>query len=229
MALGDFTYWEGIDLVIFDMDGTLYDQNQMRTYMFMQILGSRDLDILMTIRAFRKTREVLAGESNDFRTRQYEITASIRRCSVAHVRQVVEEWIEKRPLPFLYRCKFDGVDQLFHALRASGKRIAVFSDYPVQAKLTALGLGADILVSACDERVCRLKPNPAGLQRILEISGVSAMTALMIGDRVDKDWEAARLIGMRALIRSRRRRAHVDTFQSFNNDSAFLGLFTTSA
>jgi phosphoglycolate phosphatase/putative hydrolase of the HAD superfamily len=220
--------WERIGLVIFDVDGTLYDQNQMRARMLVEILRSHSLDVALTLRAFRKGREELADQHGDFEARQYELTAARRNRSVEHVRGLVAEWIEERPLAFLPRCRLDGVDRLFTALRASGKRIAVFSDYPVAAKLAALGLSADISVSACDLGIGRLKPDPAGLQYILERTGVQAAAALMVGDRVDRDWEAARRIGMRALIRSRRTSPMVDTFRTFA-DEPFQPLLTTSA
>jgi phosphoglycolate phosphatase/putative hydrolase of the HAD superfamily len=220
--------WKTIDLVVFDVDGTLYDQNRLRARMLLQLIGSHDLDTLLTLRAFRQGREELAEHADDFRLRQYEMTATRRRRSVAHVQGLVEEWMEKRPLAFLPGCRLNGVDRLFDALRGAGKRIAIFSDYPIEAKLAALGLSADILVSACDAGVCRLKPDPTGLQRILEMAEVQASAALMIGDRVERDWEAARRIGMRALIRSRRALARIDTFQSFA-DEPFRPLLTTSA
>jgi len=43
----------------------------------------------------------------------------------------------------------------------------VLSDYPAHGKLRALGLTADIVVSAVDSGVDRFKPSTAGLERIL--------------------------------------------------------------
>jgi phosphoglycolate phosphatase/putative hydrolase of the HAD superfamily len=220
--------WAGIGLVVFDMDGTLYDQRQLRARMLVQLLKSRSLDVMLTLRAFRQGREELASQSDDFRTRQYELTAARRGRSVEHVQGLVVEWMENRPLPYLAACRLQGVDRLFAALRAAGKRIAIFSDYPAEAKLAALGLDADIAMSSCDPLVGKLKPDPAGLRRILEMTEVDAPAALMIGDRVDRDWEAARRIGMRALIRTSRASPKVDTFRTFG-DAPFQPLFTTPA
>lgn len=215
--------WKTIDVVIFDLDGTLYDQRRMRTRMLMQILStavrSKSLQVPMILHTFRRCREELGNVAAcDFLFRQYEITATRLGRPVNDVRDVVEEWIERRPLAVIAGCIFPGVPELFAALSAANRLIAVFSDYPAEAKLEAMKLQADFIVSASDENVGQLKPHPAGLHKILKLAGTKPRRSLMIGDRFDRDWEAARRVGIRALIRSNRPHAMADTFRSYADE-----------
>jgi HAD superfamily hydrolase (TIGR01549 family) len=215
--------WGTIDLVIFDLDGTLYNQKRLRVRMLMQILSgaarSRSLQVPVMLHAFRRCREELGNvAADDFLFRQYEITAKRLGRSIEDVRDVVAEWIERRPLTVIAECTFPGVPELFSALTAANRSIAVFSDYPAEAKLEAMKLHADFIVSAADEDVGQLKPHTAGLHKILKLAGAEPRHSIMIGDRFDRDWEAARRVGMRALIRSRRPHATADTFQSYADE-----------
>ena len=212
--------WAAIDLVVFDVDGTLYDQRRLRLAMLRQLLAhswrTRSFDALRTLRTFRHVREEL-GDSPDvsFVDAQYARTAGMHNKSPEEVRLLVDEWIERRPLPLLASCRYPGVEELFAGLRAQGKHIAVFSDYPASAKLAALGLEADSVVCATDPAIGRLKPDPAGLREILRISGAAPERALMIGDRADRDGAAARAVHVNALLLGGRPNSGFDTFRSY--------------
>jgi FMN phosphatase YigB (HAD superfamily) len=214
--------WDAIDLVIFDVDGTLYDQKTLRLRMARLLLvnaaKSRSLKTLAILRAFRHCRERLAAEGGAFIDRQFEDTAARSGCSPDHVRAIVGEWIERRPLAHLRSCRLPGVDALFDGLRRSGKTVAIFSDYPASEKLDALALKADLIASAADDGILRLKPDPAGLLRLLEKSGMAAGRAL------DRDWAAADRADMPALIRARHRDERCPTFRSYL-DPLFAPLF----
>jgi HAD superfamily hydrolase (TIGR01549 family) len=132
------------------------------------------------------------------------------------VEAVVERWIQQRPLRYLLECRLADVEQLFARLRRSGRSIAVLSDYPAREKLAALALDADVLVSAVDPEVDRLKPHPAGLERVLERLGATAHDCLLIGDRDDRDGEVARRVGIRYLLRGSRSNAEPSRFTSYS-------------
>ena len=195
--------WTTIDLVVFDVDGTLYDQRRLRLAMLRQLLGhawqTRSLDTLLTLRTFRRVREALGERAGaDFMALQYAQTASRHGKTPGAVRALTDEWMEQRPLPLLAACRYAQVAELFAGLRAAGKRVAAFSDYLAVAKLAALGLAADPVVCATDAGIERLKPDPAGLLAILRQTGVAPGRALMIGDHFDRGGAAAGRAGMRA-------------------------------
>jgi FMN phosphatase YigB (HAD superfamily) len=116
------------------------------------------------------------------------------------VKAVVREWMENRPLPLLGALRTRGAEQLFAHL-AKDHVLGVHSDYRSERKLAALGLSAHLTVAA--EDVGRLKPDPAGLEWLMAAARAEPSRTLMIGDRDDRDGEAARRAGVRALIRGR--------------------------
>ena len=214
--------WNDIDLVVFDVDGTLYDQRRLRLAMLRRLLAvtwrTRSLDTLLTLRTFRQVREALGDRPQaDFMRLQYARTAARHHKTEDEVRALTREWMERQPLPLLAGCRYPHLDALFAGLRGAGKRIAVFSDYPALDKLAALGLQAAPVVCATDAAVARLKPDPAGLLDILRQTGVDARRALMIGDRFDRDAVAASRAGMRALIRSGRPHPDHGTFRAYDD------------
>lgn len=214
--------WEQIDLVIFDVDGTLYDQRRLRLAMTLELgqasLRAGNLRIVRTLHAFRRVRERLGTQpADDFMDQQYAWTAEHTGQSPNEVRHIVTHWMEERPLRHLRAARFAGMGALFGALRNAGKTIAIFSDYPARAKLQALDLFADVIVAATDPDVARLKPDPAGLAKILSATGVPAARALMIGDRFDRDWAAARQLQVPALIRSRLPDTRCPTYRRCND------------
>lgn len=193
--------WDRFDLIVFDMDGTLYDQAGLRWRMVAMLaaatIRSGSLAVPRVLRAFRRHRERLADEmEQDFAQRQYMLPG----LASDHVRAIVAEWMEERPLPLLRSFRARGVDRLFGRL-GNSHVLAVHSDYPVQQKLSALGLTAHLSVGA--EDVGRLKPDPAGLHWLMAKAQVEPARTLMIGDRDDRDGEAARRAGVQALIRGR--------------------------
>ncbi|MDH6185561.1 MULTISPECIES: HAD family hydrolase [unclassified Polaromonas] len=212
--------WHHIDLVVFDVDGTLYDQRRLRFAMLGLLLSDawrlRSLDTLKTLRTFRRVREALGDKPEaDFMRLQYARTAAQHHKTEDDVRLLTADWLEQRPLPALPACRYAQVEAVFAGLQAAGKRIAVFSDYPAVDKLKALGLQADLVVCATDPSIARLKPDPAGLLSILRQTHIAPQRTLMIGDRFDRDGAVAQRAGVHALIRSRKPHPEFATFQTY--------------
>jgi putative hydrolase of the HAD superfamily len=197
--------WDAIEGVVFDLDGTLYDHVRLRMRMTALLLGHclqsrigwRTVRIVQT---FRRCREEIAeAEASQVENRQYSLPAERLALSEAVVREVIREWMDERPLPYLRACSRRGVHDLFTSLQRSGRRIGVLSDFPVERKLAVMNLDADVVASAVDPSIDRLKPNPAGLIHVIERLGCKPETCLMIGDRPERDGEAARRAGVRFL------------------------------
>ncbi len=112
----------------------------------------------------------------------------------------------ERPLAYLWSCRYPDAQALFSQLQRLGIPIGVFSDYPAIDKLKALGLTAQVIVSATCAEVNRLKPDPTGLLVVATKLGVAAPECLFIGDQEAKDGECARRAGMPYLILAPRRK-----------------------
>lgn len=214
-APGPALDWSRIALVVFDLDGTLYDARRLRwrmaAWLLADALRQRSGRVLRGLAAFRRMREAL-GDAGlrrevDFLRLQYRLPAQQVGCRPGELQAWVEDWMERRPLRHLAACRRPGVRALFDALQAQGKRVAVLSDYPAQDKLAALGLEADLVLWAGDAGVGRLKPHPRGLRQILARTGLSAERTLVVGDRADRDGAVAAQVGAQAVLVGRPVRA----------------------
>ena len=194
-------------MVVFDVDGTLYNQRKLRLEMASMLVRHcilrGDISTPRVLGTYRRLRETLAdNEVHDFETRLISDVAKRWRTTPARVREVVGEWIDSRPLPLLRACRFEGLGDLFDRLRDSGRTIGILSDYPARLKLEALELEADHVVAAGDPEVGIMKPDPRGLRRLLDLARVDAGSTIMIGDRAERDGEMARRAEVRCYLRS---------------------------
>ncbi len=209
--------WDEIRLVVFDVDGTLYDQQGLRFCMLREMLlasiRSRDIDFIRVLRAYRRIREQLGDSLHEnFERELTSRTATLVGCSEERVRSAAGEWLERRPLRHLIRYRYPQLPELFRGLRKQGKKIGIFSDYPAREKLAALQLDADVIVCAGDADVAVLKPHPRGLHVLMSRAAMSPAQTILIGDRPERDGLAARAAQVRSLIRSAK---PIDGWQSF--------------
>lgn len=198
--------WSKIKAVIFDVDGTLYDQKKLRRKMLAELIRAyaakpwrwKELKILSDFRRERE-RQVLLKTSG-IEKAQFEWSARISGVTPESVRAVVENWIYHAPLKHLYSVRYMGAAELFVALKEKGLMTAVFSDYPSIEKLAELKISPHFVFCATDKEIDRLKPDPRGLLVAVEKLGVSLGECLMVGDRDDRDGECARRAGMPYVI-----------------------------
>ena len=198
--------FKSIKAVIFDVDGTLYNLRKMYEIIRIEMLKyylkhPKKIQDIKIVWNFIRERERRAFDIvADLENAQYEWTANALGVSPERVRSVVQRWIFQIPLKHIYSCRHPKVLELFDNLVCRGIATGIFSDYPAQAKLAKLGLSPRCVVSATDNNVGRLKPDPKGLFVAAEALGVSVEHCLFIGDRDDRDGECARKAGMPYLI-----------------------------
>lgn len=201
---------EPIKAVIFDVDGTLYNQSKLRRLMILEMLGGllfnpskiKDFQIIYTFRKLRESN--FERPTAHLEEDQYAWTAEALRMDSTAVRRVVEEWIYEKPLRHLISCRYPGLKEFVECLHQTGVKTAVFSDYPAQSKLDALEISVQNIVCATDMAVNRLKPDPKGLQLVCQNLQVNINSCVFIGDRMDRDGECAKRIGMPFLILNKR-------------------------
>jgi putative hydrolase of the HAD superfamily len=223
--------WDDVHLVVFDVDGTLYRKRSLQLRMARDLLryaaSTRDFSTITLLANYRRIREQLGdAQVINFEHVLIARTAAASGNSPDVVRATVKEWMEQKPLSYLPGCRYPGVAELFAGLRRNGKVIGILSDYPVEAKLAALGLIADHIVTADDGHVGVMKPHPRGLELLCVAAGVETRATLVVGDRVDRDGTVARQLGARILIRSSRPIKGWQTFARFN-DKIFAPVLTT--
>ena len=194
--------------VVFDLDGTLYRQSPLRRRMLVELATSplrsgpleavRSMRILKVFRQVREELRELGRPAVSLAELQYRTPAERLGADPGHVRRVVEDWMFDRPLRHLGPCRRPGTLELLEELRASGLRLGVFSDYPPEAKLAALGLKGmfDVTLSAVDSSINAFKPHPRGFEVSAQALGLAPAEVLYVGDRADVDGEGAKAAGM---------------------------------
>jgi HAD superfamily hydrolase (TIGR01549 family) len=214
--------WNAFDLIVFDVDGTLYSQGKLRLKMAAVLarhcLVTGSVNTIRILGSYREWREELAEDGNErFEEILVSRLASRYRKSETDIQSIVTEWMEVKPLKYLKDCRYAGVKELLGQLRSAGKIIGVLSDYPARDKLSMLDLEADIVLSARDEHVAALKPNPRGLQHLMALAGVGPEATVMIGDRAERDGEMGRRAGVKTYLRSSDAIPGWDCFSSFHD------------
>jgi HAD superfamily hydrolase (TIGR01509 family) len=199
--------------LLFDVDGTLYDQRPVRRAMLGRLIRhclsspSEGLSAMRVLREFRRAQETLRheGTTGDLELAQIRVAADAANCPEDRVRMHVGRWMEREPLDLVAAARFDGLTEVLATARRRGLRLGVCSDYPAAAKLQALGVAHlfDTVVCAQDADVQRFKPDPRSLLVALGRLGVSPAEAIYVGDRPDVDGVAARRAGMDCVIVSR--------------------------
>lgn len=190
-------------LVIFDLDGTLYDNGRLPLYVVLHSLCS-----LRMLRAERRVRAELAGRYFGQGSAATDELLSRVSAATGKSMQDVRHWyygdylpLQERMLKAHFHAK-PWVHDTLTRLKADGIKIACFSDYPqISGKLEALGIDPsrfDILADAPSMGGC--KPCSEAFLNLVAMAGVSPDEALVVGDRDDNDGEGARRSGLRYQI-----------------------------
>ncbi|MFL5014449.1 MULTISPECIES: HAD family hydrolase [Rhizobium] len=220
--------WGTIRFVVFDVDGTLYNQRRLRLRMAGELLADAvargSLINLRVLRAYRFLHEAIGEEEiDDFQTSLMARIVARTGQPAEKIEAVVSEWIGRRPLAYIASCRYDGLLELFAGLRRQNKAIGIYSDYPADEKLQRMTLSADYVLAASDPGVGILKPHPRGLQMLMQRAGVGPAQTVLIGDRPERDGLAARRAGVLPLIRSDGAREGWLTFSTYS-DPVFAAL-----
>ena len=198
--------------ILFDLDGTLYEQPPLRWRMLRELAwtplthGPRAAHRLASIlKSFRRQREGLReieAADTPLVHLQYQVVADELGVDVNEVLRVVEDWMFSRPLRHLRAHRRAGLGAFLREARQRALGLGVFSDYPVERKLEALGLQEtfDCQVDATDPSVDAFKPDPRGFLVCAERLNVEPEEVLYVGDRADVDAEGARRAGMRSVV-----------------------------
>jgi HAD superfamily hydrolase (TIGR01549 family) len=202
-----------IRAVLLDVDGTLYYQQRLRSFMacelcvlpVVQMSCSSACDIWRALRMFRRVREGLrhVGEA-DMCLAQWQYSAAAQRIGwqPAVLENLVVEWLYQRPLKYLRFCRRRGLEAFCDFLENRGIQIGVFSDYPVMDKLKSLGVADRMSVALCatDPEINAFKPSPKGFLHACRLWGLRPEEVLYVGDRPEVDAVGALNAGMPCVI-----------------------------
>lgn len=189
---------DNIQVVVLDVDGTLYNKKHLSLRMIMHGLCH-----IGKMRAERTTRAQFKGkwigDKDTFYQQYFAQMAAERRFSA----QQAQTWYDQQYMPLMvkmigqYHPIGDWVQPFIATCRDKGIKIVVLSDYDhVNEKLLALKLSPtlfDWVVSAPE--LGGLKPAVPLLQTIAKKMKVKVSDCLVIGDRDDTDGAMAKAAG----------------------------------
>lgn len=201
---------KGYDLIIFDMDGTLYYQRGMQIRMAFRLLshalsskgGIKDI---LAISKYRKLRETWDTGNRMDESGLYDAVAKETGLDPVRVRGIIKKWMLENPMDVVGECRDEVLVSLISRLQAEGKNICIYSDYPTENKCKAVGLEREVPQYYCGKgEIKTLKPNPSALFYIMsEYPGILRNKVIMVGDRADRDKAAADNAGIDSLILGR--------------------------
>jgi phosphoglycolate phosphatase-like HAD superfamily hydrolase len=207
---------EGIDLVVFDKDGTLISFEAMWSGWARELGARLEVttrrpvagDVFATIGYDPSTDRVQPGGPLALATNAqvHELVAAVLRrwCpNVAAARRILAEaWFE--PDPVARAAPLADLAELFGALVRSGRSIAVATTddrKPTETTLAALELADLVSAVACGDDPGPTKPDPAVLLGVAGRVGVAIGQTAMVGDTpadlaMARDAGAGRVIGV---------------------------------
>ena len=198
------------DLIIFDMDGTLYFQRGMQIRMALRLIshvfsekgGLKDLRI---IQKYRKLREKWDSSNSLDEARLYSAVADDLGMNASRVRDVIREWMFEKPMDVVKECRDGALIETIERLISDGKKVCIYSDYPTEDKCRAVGLSGDIPQYYCGkDDIKTLKPNPSALFYIMnDHQDITRDKVIIVGDRADRDRACAENAGIDSIILGR--------------------------
>lgn len=178
--------------VIFDLDGTLYDLHRMRLRMGCKLLAycfchpNRVKDPFLVAR-FRKMREREEYASRDVKY-LCELLDQSRSLTAGTSYRVVTYWMFEAALSVVKKEAYSEVLLFIRNFQRDGGRVYIYSDYPAEDKLRALGITpTGVFVSGSVSELAAQKPSEESMNYILSSIGLPRDSIFYVGDREDKD------------------------------------------
>ncbi len=128
--------------------------------------------------------------------------ASVVRDALPPLRETGLEAVEAALLQALTFEPFEEVPRVLAAWRAAGLRLVVVSNWDVSLHevLARTGLDAQLDGAVASAEVGAAKPDPRPLRRGLELAGVGAAEAWLVGDSPESDVAGALAAGVRPVL-----------------------------
>ena len=181
--------------IVFDVDGTLYNQWPVRLCMASELLrecvkSKGFWKELLALYQYRKMREALAGRPAPMNVLCREI-GNQYHIAPADVDVLIQTWMFERPLKYIQRFAYKEIISFLKSFQEQSGTIIAYSDYAVVEKLQALGIRPDAAfypVGTSDD----LKPSKRPMKKIMDATKLVPKETLYIGDSVGKDGYVAK-------------------------------------
>lgn len=202
------------EAVVFDVDGTLYDN--WRMYLRSLPFALSHVRLIVAFNRVRKRIRTIRP-IDDFYTLQAELLAEEFGMGTEEARELINVSIYQKWESKLQGMPVNsGVPELLAYLREESQlKIGVLSDFPIEQKLRLLGLqdGWDVALSS--EDVGYLKPNPEPFEEVASRLQVRPEAVLYVGNSYRYDVIGSKAVGMLSAHYTRTRVAETRADVSF--------------
>jgi len=187
--------WDKLDCFIFDVDGTLYDQKSVRLVMLGKLLRyyglrPKKLKELLAVQMFRHIWNNRAGRNMTMDELNRSIGKKLK-LTEDKIRKIINKWMFTEPMNAVSDAAYQDVAEYIQKQYLAGKRIVVYSDYPVEAKMKALGLPYHQMFVSGEGITPEHKPSETSIRAIINCLAVPKERVIYIGNSNKKDKKSA--------------------------------------
>jgi HAD superfamily hydrolase (TIGR01549 family) len=191
---------DGIEGIAFDLDGTLYPNYRLNIQLIPFIL--KEWRLLL---AFGNARKIIRTEqektpsaSGNFYEYQAEIVAKLLAVKSEPMKEKIETLIYNGWVPLFKKIKlYKNVVETLTALRKSGYKLALLSDFPPEKKLEYLGISGIWDAVLCSERCGAIKPHLLSFTELIAAMALPCEKILYVGNSRSYDVAGAKRAGMK--------------------------------
>lgn len=173
---------------IIDFDGTLYHKLPLKICMLIRIIlylithpnKYKDILIIKEYRNIRKKR--MYTDSNNFDNKQYKYLSNKYNYDINYIKNIINKWMFIIPKKYIKLSQNKKIIKIINDMYKLNKKIIIYSDYPVENKISALNIKYHYLFSSNDKIIKCMKPDNKGLINIIKTINVDKNEILYIGD-----------------------------------------------
>lgn len=186
------TYNTNTDVVIFDVENTIYDRNKLKKHMMLQFIKHYMLNIwkfkeAIAVIDFIKTRNTYKNATTEYICE--EISKKLHLDGDRTYRTIMY-WTEKAHLPYMKRFVRNNVLSFMSYLQEHGCKIVIYSNTHIADELKALCIATcDKIYMPADGEVWRKNDKAKEIYKELALD--KAKTTYVVGDMIDEDGEFA--------------------------------------
>jgi len=191
---------DGIEGIAFDLDGTLYPNYRLNIQLIPFILKEGRL-----LLAFGNARKIIRREQEktscvheNFYEYQAEVIAKLLAVKPESVKEKIDALIYRGWEPLFKNVKlYKNVVETLTALRKSGYKLALLSDFPPEKKLEYLGISGIWDAVLCSERYGTIKPHLLSFAKLTAAMELPYEKILYVGNSRPYDVAGAKRAGMK--------------------------------
>ncbi len=203
-----------LEAVCFDIDGTLYPKWQTSLYLIPSLFPSP----LLALKYQRFRRAIRRHPDRGGKALSHAGFLKKQATLIdTSVEKIERQFYHKWRTSFKKIKVYPQVRETLEWLKGLSLKIAILSDFPLEEKLTTLGIADLVDFGICSEESGYLKPHPQPFLAVSQALEVDPSALLYVGDSYSKDIVGANGVGMySALIGGGKKRDATFTFSDYN-------------